>query len=337
MTPQKPSFDARCIAILSGQEVIGDGLIKLPFLRALRAAWPQATIHWVTTRAGTVYSGPLRETVRPLIDEVHETPAWLSGKEEDGTPPPFDLVIDTRGRWKLAWQARRALPHKLFIAPAFRYLLSDRRPPLFASRSERLIDRLLQTIELAAGYVPEATGRLPIAAEAMAKAMRILPEGNIYIGFSVGAGNPIKKWPIEHFEKVAQRQARMGRIPVFILGPQEMDVYDRLFRSIPEAVFPLQAYDVWGSHDLKIENTLAIASRLDLAVTNDSGTSHMLAAVDCPLISLFGPTSAAKLAPKVTRGTVICAQSYGRSEMDAIPVDAVDEAVNSEIFLQKKI
>jgi ADP-heptose:LPS heptosyltransferase len=337
MTTKRPFFPAKHIGILSGREIIGDGLIKLPFLRALRAAWPDATIHWITSQGPTVYSGPLRQTTQSLISEIHVQPAWLDGSMADGPPPPFDLVIDTRGRWRRALSARWNLPHKLFIAPAFRHLFSQRRPSLFAPRPEQMIARLLQTVELAAGYAPNVTGRLPISEAMLAKAKRILPEGQIYIGFSPGAGNAIKKWPAENFEKVAKLQVRMNRIPVFILGPQEMDLYDTLFRAIPEAIFPLQAYDVWGTKELSVDQTLAIGHCLDLAVTNDSGTNHMLAAVDCPLVSLFGPTSAKKLAPRVSQSTVICAQDFGSNQMVAIPVEAVHDAINRAIILQGKV
>ncbi|MFA6280635.1 MAG: glycosyltransferase family 9 protein [Bdellovibrionales bacterium] len=338
MTPQNLFFPAEHIAVLSGREVIGDGLIKLPFLRALRAAWPHATIHWVTSQGDTVYASSLHETVAPLINEIHIQPSWLIGSEKDGQiAPPFDLVIDTRGRWRTALAARLRLPHKLFIAPAMHYLFSDRRPPFFAKTPPSLIAQLLQMIELAAGFVPAVTARLPVSPTLLAKARRILPEGQIYVGFAPGAGNAIKRWPLENFEKVAKLQVRMNRIPVFLLGPQEMDLYDVLFRAIPEAIFPLQAYDVWGSRDMSVEQTLALGHCLDLAVTNDSGTSHMLAAVNCPLISLFGPTSARKFAPHVSQGTIICAQDFGSAAMLAIPPETVHEAINHAIIAQGKV
>ncbi len=338
MTPPFPFFPAEHIAVLSGREVIGDGLIKFPFVRALRAAWPQATLHWVTAQGDTVYASALRETAAPFLNEIHVQPPWLIGGADRGAPPPpFDLVIDTRGRWRPVLAARLRLPHKLFIAPAMRYLFSDRRPPLFSPTPPSLIAQLRQTIELAAGFVPAVTARLPASPLMLSKARRILPEGQIYVGFAPGAGNTIKKWPLENFEKVAKLQVRMNRIPVFLLGPQEMDLYDALFRAIPEAVFPLQAFDVWGGRTISVEQTLALGHCLDLAVVNDSGTSHMLAAVDCPLISLFGPTNARKFAPHVSQGTILCAQDFGSTAMLAIPPEAVHEAINHAIMAQGKV
>lgn len=329
---QTPAFPAQTIGILTGREAIGDALIKIPFLRALRAAWPKAHIHWITTQGPTAYSGPLRETIAPLIDEIHEQPEWLS--EKTAETPDFDLVIDTRGLWKLALKARLALPHRVFIAPAFRYLFSDKRPPLFAPRPAHLVDRLLQTASLAAGFLPPVTGRLPVRPDFLAKARQILPPDKVYIGFAPGAGDPIKKWPLESFKKVAQLQARMNRVPVFLLGPQELGLYDELFRAVPEAIFPLQAHDIWGSREPSVEATMAIGHCLDLAVTNDSGTSHMLAAVDCPLISLFGPTSPTKLAPKVSQGYVLTAQG---ADMVSITPESVNDCVNKAILFQGKV
>ncbi|MGE4351915.1 MAG: glycosyltransferase family 9 protein [Bdellovibrionales bacterium] len=328
-------FPAQTIGVLSGREIIGDALIKIPFLRALRSAWPQAEIHWITTQGPTAYSGPLRETIQPLLNKIHEQPEWIEKSSPD--MPIFDILFDTRGRWKMALSARLHFPHKLFIAPAFHYLFSSRRPSLLSRRPKQLIDRLLQMVELAAGYAPSVTGRLPAPTSFLEKARRILPEGQIYIGFCPGAGNGIKKWPLENFIKLAQLQVRMNRTPVFILGPDEMTLYDEIFRAVPEAIFPLQAKEVWGSDKISIEQTLAIGHCLNLAVTNDSGTSHMLAAVDCPLVSLFGPTSAEKLAPKVTHGTIMRAQTFGSDEMRAIPVEAVNEAINQKMVLLKQM
>jgi ADP-heptose:LPS heptosyltransferase len=72
---------------------------------------------------------------------------------------------------------------------------------------------------------------------------------------------------------------------------------------------------------------MALAKRLTLAVANDSGTSHMLAAVDTPLVSLFGPTPAAKFAPLVSRRNMLTAQQFGSDRMSAIPVEAVESAL----------
>jgi ADP-heptose:LPS heptosyltransferase len=319
------------IGVIVGRDLVGDALIKLPFLRALRHAFPQAQISWITSQAPTAFSSLLREATMGLIDAIYETPAWVTGAGA-ADAPFFDLLLDTRNRWKLAREVRRIVPHKIFIAMAMRYLFSDKRPNLFEAQPKHICDRLLQMVELAAGYKPPSVGSLPVPDELMQRARRILPEGKIYVGLAPGAGNAVKIWPRHKFEKIAQLQAAKGRVPVFLLGPQELDWYDELVAAVPSAKFPLQDYDAWGTAQLTISQTLAVAKCLDAVVANDSGVGNMLGAMDCRLISLFGPTSAEKLAPRVSHGKVIRAQDFGgSSSMGAITWEAVDAAVDAMI------
>jgi ADP-heptose:LPS heptosyltransferase len=269
----------------------------------------------------------LREAVSGLIDGVYECPAWLGASGPSPTGPFFDVLIDTRNRWREALQARK-VPHGIFISPALRFLFSDLRPPLLQPKPLHLCDQLLRLVELVAGYTPVSTGALRVTEDLKAKARVILPEGKTYIGLAPGAGYDIKIWPRYKFEKVAMLQAAKGRVPVFILGPQELDWYDELVVTVPAAKFPLQDYTAWGTAQLTIDQTLAIAGCLAAAVANDSGVGHMLAAMDCPLVSLFGPTAPEKLAPRVSRGIILRAQDFGSSHMNAIRWEAVDAALD---------
>ncbi|MGE3624163.1 MAG: glycosyltransferase family 9 protein, partial [Bdellovibrionales bacterium] len=173
-----------------------------------------------------------------------------------------------------------------------------------------------------------STGALPVPDNVLAKARRILPEGQTYVGLAPGVGHLVKAWPRYKFEKVAQAQMQKGRVPVFILGPQELNWHDELMATVPAAKFPLQEYEIWGNPVITLDHTLAIGRLLDVAVANDSGAGHMLAAADCPLISLFGPTMPDKLAPRVSRSHVIRAQDFGSSLMREIPWEAVNDAID---------
>lgn len=323
-----PILVPRAIACLSGTEVIGDGLMKLPFLQALRATWPAADIHWVTSRGPTVYASTLSTLVKPLITAVHETPAWLPSRHNPQADvqaaPTFDMIIDTRGRWRDELQARRLRP-KMFVGQSWRYFFSDAKPALFQPRPAHIADRLLEMIEVTVRrpliIQPQP---LPLPAALCARAEELLPAGKMYVGLAPGAGNAIKCWPLENFMALARHVVTVGKIPVFILGPAEESWKNDLHTAVPQAILPLQ--ENWPQKP-DIFTTMAVGQRLSVAVVNDSGTSHMLVAINCPLISLFGPTRAAKLAPRVTRSHVLRAQDYGDDQMRAIPVGDVVRAV----------
>jgi ADP-heptose:LPS heptosyltransferase len=324
--------DFQAIGVIVGLDLVGDALIKLPFLRALRHSFPAAHLSWITSDGKTAFGHELHDLTRHLWQEVMERPPWLTGDTPQNTAPHFDLLIDTRGRWRHAVQSRQ-IPHEFFLSPAARFLFSDRRPSLFAPRPPHLVDRLLQLVLLAGGHLEGVAGALPIPDHMMTKARAILPVGPKYIGLAPGAGNPIKIWPKQRFAELAAALAERGYTPVFLLGPKELDWLDELKHRVPVALFPLQERAYWGGGALGLVETLAVGACLQAAIANDSGTGHMLAAVDCPLISLFGPTRAEKLAPRVTYGRVIKASDFvvkSRSMAD-IPLSAVLDCFDSFI------
>ena len=153
--------------------------------------------------------------------------------------------------------------------------------------------------------------------------------GPVYVGLSPGAGGLPKCWPLENFILLAKAQKLAGRIPVFILGPQEKDWQREIKAAVPEAMFPLQAHDLGNQHGYIPQLTIALSRRIAVSVCNDSGTGHMCALGGQPLISLFGRTAPEKFTPMSPCLTILRAQDYGGREMAFIPVDAVREAVDN--------
>jgi hypothetical protein len=59
----------RRIAVLVDREGLGDALLKIPFLRAVRRAYPEHRIWWIATHQ-TAMADDLAPWVAPLIDRV---------------------------------------------------------------------------------------------------------------------------------------------------------------------------------------------------------------------------------------------------------------------------
>jgi ADP-heptose:LPS heptosyltransferase len=322
------------VLVYSGGELAGDGLMKIPFLRALRRAYPKAHITWLSGKGATVYAGPLREITAGLIDEVIDTERF--GRrylELFGNPLPgraFDLVIDTQRRLLTTLILRR-VPHRIFVSGGLGYRLSDRRPGR-RTKPPSMVGQLLDLVEAASGRAAAPGGRLTLAPALRLRARAVLPEGPLYIGLAPGAGGKHKCWPRARFVELAARQAARGRCPVFVLGPDEAAWFEELRAAVPKARFPLQEEagvqeGIGGAASIAF--TVALAERFTAAVANDAGAGHMFAAADCPLVSLFGPTRAEKFAPLVSRARVIRARDFGTTAMGAIPLAAVETALDS--------
>ena len=116
-----------------------------------------------------------------------------------------------------------------------------------------------------------------------------------------------------------------------LLGPAEQEWYAALQAALPHALFPLQDERIAAAIVASPLYTMALGQRLAVAVANDSGTGHLLAASGCAMVSLFGPSAAGKFAPAARRLEVVAAQRFGADEMTAIPLAAVTDAVERSL------
>ena len=322
------------LLVYSGLELIGDGVMKLPFLRAVRQRWPEARITWLAGKGRTVYAHALAPLASSLIDEVIED-AGIGSRAGELLRRPlpgrsFDLVIDTQRR-VLTTLILRRLRSRRFVSGAAGFLLSDTRPGRGYLRPPRLVDQLLDLVAVAGGERVEPRFDLdpgPPWSEAAALA---LPPGPAYVGIAPGAGGAQKRWPLERFIALALAQQRRGRQPVLLLGPDERDWAAEIAAALPDALLPLQDKRIAAEIAASPLYTMALGRRLAVAIANDSGAGHLLAASGTAMVSLFGPTAAAKFAPAARRLALVEAQRFGGSEMAAIPLEAVLAAVERSV------
>jgi ADP-heptose:LPS heptosyltransferase len=325
----------RTVLSYVGLDLMGDALMKMPFVRALRETWPQARITWLAGKGKTVLSGPLSPLVTGLIDEVIEDVGIGSHWSELLRRPlpgrHFDLVIDTQRR-VLTTLILRRLDCDHFISGSANFAFSTLKPPKGYQKPVTMIRQILDLIEVASGSKVEEKIAPLYDPDSYARARSLLPDGKTYVGLVPGAGGRHKCWPRERFVVIGKRQAGRGRVPVVILGPDEIPWHDQLKAALPEARFPLQEA---AAQNLKPGPllTIALAARMAAAVSNDSGGGHLVAAGGVPLVSLWGPTVMEKAPPQTPSLITVLARDYGSTAMEAIPVDAVDEAV--ETILRK--
>lgn len=308
------------ILVYSMGEVIGDGLIKLPFIAGLRAAFPDARISWCAAKGSTVYAGPLKGVVEGLIDEVvTDGPTGAGALDVLPWVRPFggrtfDLVIDTQENLRRSTVARRA---------ARRFITATGRG---AGWPEAVVDRL--GVLLGEAAPGGALRPLTLTNDrALKAAQALLPAGPTYVGFAPGAGGQEKRWPLERYIALARTQEARGRIPVFFFGPDEDADAAAAWTALPDALFP-EADRTDAYADIKGPLlVIALASKLAAAVANDAGPGHMLAAGGAALLSLQKDRrKAVKFRPAARKLELLIAEDYG-SGMDALPLDPVTDAL----------
>ncbi len=317
--------------MLVDREGLGDALLKLPFLRAVRHAFPGRPLWWIATHQ-TSMAHELAPWIADLIDCTTEY-AGLTEPARKVIPrlralPPFDLVFDARTRFATVLLARTLLSHRGFYACLPGYMLSTRRPPGRLTRPDNIAERMLSLVEAATRRPADVSGTFKLSRDVERFAATALPDGRAYVGLATGSREARKNWPLDRFVALAHQLEQTGLIPVFLIGPQERELVDALRSKVPSALFPEAGPIDSTLRPRPLELAMAIGRRLAAAVANDSGIGHLLGILGTPLVSLFGPTDPERWRPYTSAGIIIRAQQFGGDAMETIPVEPVFAAAS---------
>ncbi len=97
------------------------------------------------------------------------------------------------------------------------------------------------------------------------------------------AHRPEKRWPAKQYAELANLLVQKGITPVLIGGKAEQDVLDEILKLCPSCI------DLSGKTGL--EDLAGLGDKAVLAVGNDTGPLHLIAAVGCPTVVLFSNAS----------------------------------------------
>lgn len=140
-----------------------------------------------------------------------------------------------------------------------------------------------------------------------------------------GSGGKKKRWSAEGFRHIVlwwQRQQR-GKA-LILLGPAE-EVEEKTWREIGEVVSGLS---VW--------QTVALLSRVDRYLGNDSGVSHLAGAVGARGVVIFGPTQPQQWRPLGGKLSVLqnVAYRFTHPEVEGIDLSEISVATVRENLLK---
>ena len=306
-------------------ERIGDLLMTLPAISALRARLPNAELRLVVGS----WSAPLAHCM-PAIDavETFDVP-WLS-RERPGSKlraaaaqsagwrrRGYDLAInfepDIRSNALLVASGARCRAGYTsgggggFLTDALDY----DRTIHSAANAQRLVDRILpvQRHPLAAEASSRAPFVIPGAAHRAADLLLVTHDDRgPLVGINPAAGRLVKEWPPERFAAVAAALAKDTRATIVLLGAEgdgaKADGVRRALRGTGPVI------DLVGRAPLV--ELAAVLARLSLLITGDTGPAHLAATVGTPVVAIFGPTNPVRYAPLAPRGEVVHADLWCR-------------------------
>lgn len=285
---------------------IGDTLLTVPFLRSLRTAYPHAKIDVLVAP----YSGEVL-THCPYIDELIYFDTTRKHRYEHHGDQPMRSFWSYVGflrsqHYDVAYVLKRSfssaslaflsgIPKRVgFDTEMRRFLLT--RPVAYDAQkheAECFLD------VLRADHVPVSDTHLEAwwseDDDAMAEA--------IYDGFRDGrnamihmsSSNTAKQWTEEAWVQLATWLIQNQEVTLHSVGAtSDIHHYEALRKMLPEAC--RTRLQNWCGHTTLLES-MALMKRMDFVVGVDSGTLHMAAAVNVPVVALFGPMNEGKWGP----------------------------------------
>ena len=281
---------------------IGDFIVTLPVLQALRAQWPGAQIEiWGYPHianlavagglAQSVVSLDRAEMVRFFVPEPQFTDAQVESIRS------FDLVFnylhDPVGQVR----------SNLLLAGAKQVLSGS---PLI--KRGHAVPFLLEPLQALAIYETDMAPELDLSGELRAagrQRLRLLGvRGKPHV-VHPGSGSPAKRWPAGRFVELIRRWREQGREVVAVIGEADVEEAKVLARELPD--LPVLA----GLTLTDLAGTLVECAGF---LGNDSGITHLAAAVGLPVVALFGPSDADTWAPRGRGGVKVVRAPEGELE-----------------------
>lgn len=289
-------FDPRNILVIDfGQ--LGDVVLSLPALRAIRERFPHARI---TIAVGK----PAGEIVKlsGFADDVLEVDrvALRDGVKLVSIGRIFKFVGEVRkAKYDFVIDLHSLSETNLlgFLSGAPRRLYARRpgrsldylanfvpRPPREAKQAHA-VDRYLDVLKPLGIENPPRQPVLKTAAAADQSVEAILKKekansGTLLVGLFPGAGHESRRWPLEHFAELADHLIRNQEVRVIVFaGPEERPLISQMRTMFPAKTIFLDR--------LTIPHLLSVQARLTAFVSNDTGPAHTAAAVGTPVVLIM--------------------------------------------------
>jgi lipopolysaccharide heptosyltransferase I len=300
---------------------LGDIVLALPALTALRKSFPDAKISWLVRPE----FAPLLENHPDLTDLIIFDrrllgKAWfhlgaftsllsffrlLRQKE-------FDAVIDLQGLFRtasLAWLTRCKKRFGIARARELAHFFYTNKVEQDAD-CIHLVDYYLKIIKTITDSEAHPHFVFPRDSSAADSVSGLLASHNIktdnYAVFVPGSVHADKCWPTQRFAALADKISPQFNLPVVATGTEsENDIVENIKNLADVSIANLTG-------KTSLTELVALLKTAKLVVTNDTGPGHIAAALGVPLVMIFGRSNPARVAPYARPQCVVAIEPAGR-------------------------
>lgn len=296
-----PTEDGRKKIIVREMNWLGDVLMSLPFLTALREKYLDAHIA-ILARPRTAAILQHHPAVNQIIlcdDEGKQRGVGALDLAAGLRSMNFDTAYILPNSFSSAFMLWRAgVPERIGFATDGRSLLLTRAirktPALRSVHESRLYLKLLDKDPFQSDPVQP---RLELTPQERETAQQTLASLGVHaskplVGMVPGAAyGSAKCWHAPRFAALAERLMQECQAQVILFGAS---MEKETAAKIEAAVSP-RVINLVGK--TRLRDLAALLESCRLVITNDTGAMHVAAAVTTPVIALFGPTNPVTTAP----------------------------------------
>lgn len=289
--------------LIRGTNWIGDSVMTLPAIRAIRRAYPDARIsllvnHWVAD----IFRGSSDIDEVILYEEDHRGTVGKLNLVRMLKQKRFDSAILLQNAFDaalIAWLAR--IPERIGYNRDLRGPLLTRAIPVNRTSKKHQVYYYLDLIKSVGINAEDADPYIVLSDKEREDARRLLHSSSLtdsksrLIGISPGASyGSAKRWPGERFASLIDMITSVLQGHVVIFGsPEEAGIAGEIVGLVREE--KAHVINLAGKTDIR--ELAAIIAECDAFVTNDSGPMHMASALLVPTVAVFGSTDAEATGP----------------------------------------
>ena len=291
---------------------IGDFILTLPALQALRERWPDAAIELI----GYPHIACLALEAG-LIDRVESLNR--AGMEAFFSYRP--AFTDRQCEFIRSFDIIVSYLHDPDELVRTNLRLAGARQVLYGSpivEEGNATAHLMKPLEGLAIYDEGQAPRLEFPARLREQGVKWLNERGLHrpVAIHPGSGSSKKNWPAENFVELARRLKATGTwTPFYVLGEADRDA---------EQALALQRQQGCALVRQDLVDVAAVLSGCEAFVGNDSGITHLAASLQLKVTALYGHTNPDQWAPRNSRVTALRAPG---GELEALGVDDVYAAL----------
>jgi heptosyltransferase-1 len=284
---------------------LGDIVLALPALRALRLSFPEAKISWLIRPefAGLIENHPYLDEIitfdRKLLGKAWFHPGAFGAlmslirKLRRGK---FDATFDFQGLFRtasLAWLSGCKTRFGMANARELATIFYTHKVPQNIE-CIHMVDYYLKIIQAAGAHdygVEFVFPQNPDAEESVGRLLASHGIGKNYAVLIPGSAHQDKCWPPERFARLAEKISSQYHLSIVATGSaSEAKIIDELKAK---ANIPITSL----AGQTSLSQLVALLKGARLVVSNDTGPGHIAAALGVSLVLMFGRANPIRLEP----------------------------------------